>query len=302
MAVVGDARTRQFVSVAGRRLCFAEWGDRFAAPVISIHGTPGSRLNRHSTGGAYAELCGAHVITYDRPGYGASDRQPGRAVVDCAADVAAIADHLGLAQFAVTGSSGGGPHALAVAARLGDRVTRARCHVGLAPFGRQDLPFFEGMDPLNVKEFGWALESEARLTAELTRELAQMGERVEQDATQLVGPEWALDDADRAVMARSDVAQFARESTRDLVSGGVLGWVDDDLCFVRPWGFQVTDIAVPVRVSFGLRDVLSPPSHGAWLARNIPRAEVVVDEQSGHMSSPDDVTRALRWLVAGDGS
>jgi pimeloyl-ACP methyl ester carboxylesterase len=75
--------------------------------------------------------------------------------------VAAIADHLGLDEFATMGGSGGGPHVLAVAAKLGHRVTRAQCDVGVAPYGVDDLDFLDGMDPENVREFGWAIEGEA---------------------------------------------------------------------------------------------------------------------------------------------
>ena len=161
----------------GRTLCFAEWGDPHGVPLFNLHGTPGGRLNRAPDETKYVEL-GARVITYDRPGYGRSDRQPGRRVVDCVADVVAIADHLGIDQFAVQGGSGGGPHCLAVAAGLPDRVLRARCFVGVAPFDAVGLSFFTDMDPMNVTEFSWGLEGEQRLARELERELAEMGERV----------------------------------------------------------------------------------------------------------------------------
>jgi pimeloyl-ACP methyl ester carboxylesterase len=114
---------------------FAEWGDPDGFPVFSLHGTPQSRFARHYDESKYAEA-GARVITYDRPGYGGSDRHPGRRVVDCVGDVAAIADTLGIERFAVIGGSGGGPHALAVAARLLERVSRAACVVGIAPYDR----------------------------------------------------------------------------------------------------------------------------------------------------------------------
>src|SRR5450631_4216461 len=127
-------RHRSIVVSDGRVLCFAEWGDPAGFPVFSLHGTPGGRLNRHPDESKYA-VAGARVITYDRPGYGSSGREQGRSVVDCVHDVAAIADALGIERFAVTGGSGGGPHSLAVAARLGSRVTRARSVVGVAPIG-----------------------------------------------------------------------------------------------------------------------------------------------------------------------
>ena len=219
--------------------------------------------------------------------------------MDCVPDVAAIADHLGIDRFSVTGGSGGGPHSLAVAARLGPRVVRCRCAVGVAPYGLDDLDFFDGMDPLNVTEFSWALEGEQRLVPELDRELREMGERVAVDPSALLGDDWALDEADRAVLGRADMGAIIQESTADLVRGGVWGWVDDDLAFMRPWGFDLAEIAVPVQVRYGARDVLVPAAHGAWLGRNVPGAEVVVEQSEGHLGDPDQVVERMRWLVDG---
>ena len=110
----------------GRTLKVAEWGDAGGFPVFWLHGSPGSRFSRHYDESEYSRA-GARVITYDRPGYGGSDRDAGRRVVSCVGDIAAIADALDIERFAVMGGSGGGPHALAVAARLADRATRAVC-------------------------------------------------------------------------------------------------------------------------------------------------------------------------------
>jgi pimeloyl-ACP methyl ester carboxylesterase len=294
-----SSRRKQSLVVGdGRSLCFAEWGDPQGFPVFALHGTPGGRLQRHPDESAYV-TAGARVLTYDRAGYGESDRLPGRSVVDCVGDVAAIADHLGIERFAVTGGSGGGPHSLAVAARLGPLVVRARCAVGVAPYGLEDLDFFEGMEPLNVTEFGWALEGEERLVPELTRELAETGARVAADPSKVLGDDWALDDADRAVLSRPDMAAMYREATEDLVRGGVWGWVDDDLAFIKPWGFDLHEIAVPVEVRYGARDVLVPAAHGAWLGRNVPGALVVVEQAEGHMGDPDKIVERMRWLVTG---
>src|SRR5581483_8383616 len=153
---------------------------------IVIHGTPGCRLNRHPNQ-ELVRSTGARVVTYDRPGYGVSDRKRGRIVNDCVADVVALADALGFEQFAVTGGSGGGPHSLAVAAALPDRVTRAGCVVGAAPYDVLGDEWFEGVDPENVKEFGWALEGEERLHEMLTKEDAEMRARVAEDPATLLG-------------------------------------------------------------------------------------------------------------------
>src|SRR5947209_134625 len=123
----------------GRTLAFCEWGDPDGSPVFSLHGTPGSRLSRHPDEDVYRRAR-VRVITYDRPGYGGSDRHAGRRVADAAQDIATIADSLGLDRFAVTGASGGAPHALACGALLSDRVTRCASVVGPAPLGSGGLP------------------------------------------------------------------------------------------------------------------------------------------------------------------
>ncbi|GAB3901332.1 hypothetical protein GCM10027612_64540 [Microbispora bryophytorum subsp. camponoti] len=120
-----------------RRLAVAQRGKIHGGrPVFLLHGTPGSRIGPLPREGLLYRL-GVRLITYDRPGYGGSDRHEGRSVGDVAADVAAIADHLGLDRFAVVGRSGGGPHALACAALIPHRVTRAAVLVGLAPGRRR---------------------------------------------------------------------------------------------------------------------------------------------------------------------
>ena len=274
----------------------AQWGDLEGLPVFSLHGTPGSRLGRYYDESAYVEL-GARVITYDRPGYGGSDRQRGRRVVDCVSDVAAIADALGVGRFAITGGSGGGPHSLAVAARLPERVTRATCDVGVAPFETPDFDWFEGMDPLNVREFEWALAGEEVLEREYGREAAEMLERVAEDPSKVLGEDWQLSDADRAQLAVSERHEVLRDMITEAFRTGVWGIVDDMLCITRPWGFDVAEIRVPTRIMYGLTDVLVPRQHGDWLARNVPGAEAVILEEAGHISDSAQLAEHYRWLL-----
>ena len=88
---------------------------------------------------------GLRHVVYLRPGYGDSERCPGRAVADCAADTAAIADWLGVERFYTAGRSGGGPHALACAALLPDRVIAAATIAGVAPEDAEGLDWLAGM-------------------------------------------------------------------------------------------------------------------------------------------------------------
>jgi pimeloyl-ACP methyl ester carboxylesterase len=280
----------------GGKLAYEQWGDPGGFPVFSLHGTPGCRLNRHPDNDAIA-AAGARLITYDRPGYGRSARRPGRRIVDCASDVAAIADAAGIGRFAVTGGSGGGPHALAVAACLHERVVRARCVCSFAPFDAPGLNWFAGMDPQNVKEFGWALSGEEILHRELSREAAQMVDRVGRDPSAVLGEEWDLAEADQAVLGDPTVQRVYREAVPESFAHGVWGWVDDDLAFVAPWGFDLSEINVPVEIRYGGQDVLVPAPQGAWLGEHVPRASVAVEPGQGHLASPDKVIELLRTLV-----
>jgi len=288
--------TRTVAAIDGRTLTIAECGDPDGFPVFMLHGTPGSRVTGQGATTEYADV-GARVITYDRPGYGGSDRFRGRRVVDCVADVSAIADSLGLERFAVTGSSWGGPHSLAVAARLPERVTRAACIAGVAPFDMPGFDWFADMDAVNIEEIGWALEGEDVLARNIERVAARMLERVADDPSKMVSDEVQLSEADRAQMANPKRHEIIRQMINEAFRQGVWGYVDDALCLIQPWGFEVTEIRVPTRVLYGLTDVLVPRQHGEWLAHNVPNAEVVIDEHGGHLPDPNLVTERFGWLV-----
>lgn len=105
----------------GRAVAWAEWGEPTGRRLLQLHGTPASRLARSPDAGMY-ERVGAHVVTFDRPGYGRSTIQRDRTILSVADDALAVADALGWGQFSVLGISGGGPHALAVAFRAPERV------------------------------------------------------------------------------------------------------------------------------------------------------------------------------------
>jgi pimeloyl-ACP methyl ester carboxylesterase len=292
----GASQTQKVAAAGGRTLTIAECGDPAGFPVFLVHGTPGSRCAGQADESAYADV-GARVITYDRPGYGGPDRFRGRRVVDCVADVSAIADSLGIERFAVIGGSWGGAHSLAVAARLPERVTRAACFVGVSPFDMPGFDWFAGMDAANVEEIGWALEGEEVLARGIERTAAGMLERVADDPAKLISDKVQLSEADRAIMANPERHEMMRRTINEAFRHGVWGYVDDTLCLIQPWGFDVMEIRVPTRVLYGLTDVLVPRQHGEWLAHNVPNAEVIIDEQGGHLPDPKLVTERFGWLV-----
>jgi pimeloyl-ACP methyl ester carboxylesterase len=264
-----------------------------------LHGTPGSRFSGLHPHRSRIADAGLRLVTYDRPGYGRSTRHRGRRLVDCVGDVAAIADELELERFAVAGRSGGGAHALALGARLPERVTRVLCDVGGAPFDAPDLDWFVGMDPANVREFGWALEGEETLARELERESRRVLDRIADDPTAL-SSDFELAPADRAALQDPDLRHVWSASLREALGRGASGWVDDDLAFIRPWGFDVEELHVPVEIRYGVGDVLVPAAHGAWLGAHVPKAIVSVDRGAGHLVTPDQHLDQLRALAAAD--
>lgn len=290
--------TQRATTSDGRTLAFCEWGDPSGTPVFSLHGTPGSRLSRHPDEEVYRRA-NARVITYDRPGYGESTRHPGRRVADVAQDVVTIADALSLGSFAVMGGSGGGPHALACAALLPDRVTRCACIVGVAPLGDEGLSrqeWLEGMVEGNIREFSWALEGEEALRRELPEARREILASLESDSEHPLGEDYALASEDLEVLSRTGVREVLTESTREAIERSLDGWVDDDLLFAQPWGFDPSRISVPVTVAYGSEDTLVPPAHGEWLARAIPGARVVL-LSGGHMAIHDALPELLAWLT-----
>jgi len=286
------------VTVAdGRVVAYEQVGDPAGLPVFVLHGTPGSRLGGLQQMSSRVVEAGLRVISYDRPGYGRSTRHRGRVVVDCVGDVAAIADRLALERFAVAGGSGGGAHALAVGRCLPERVTRVLCNVGGAPFDAPDLDWFAGMDPSNVREFGWALESEEILARELARESEDVLTRLAEGDPTAILNDVELASADRDALRDHRLRRGLTASLREALREGIWGWVDDDLAFIRPWGFDVEELEVPVEIRYGAGDVLVPAAHGAWLAAHIPDAIVTVNHGAGHLITPDQYLDQLRALA-----
>ena len=95
--------------------------------------------------------------------------------------------------------------------------------------------------------------------------------------------------------------QIIRESTAEHAVNGVYGWADDGLAFTRPWGFDVSEIAVPVLIRYGITDVLVPRAHGDWLAAHVPRCIVKIDDDAGHLGRDpvEEISEEMRWLRDG---
>lgn len=277
----------------GRHLIVEQQGDPHGRPVFLLHGTPGSRLGPAPSATAMHQRR-TRLITYDRPGYGESDRCPGRRVGDVAEDVRAVADALGLERFAVVGRSGGAPHALACAALMPERVTRAAALAPLAPWGAPGLDWFEGMAASNVVAYSTAVADPDGLADSFTVRAAE----IRNDPARLLDDlRVELVPSDRAVV---DDAEFRPMLLRNYTEGlraSAYGWIDDVLAFSRPWGFDPAGITSPVMLWHGERDVFSPVGHSRWLAGRIPGATTVLEPDAAHFGAMKVLPRVLDWLL-----
>lgn len=248
--------------------------------LVFHHGTPGN-ATRYESWFAEAEARGLRPIAYSRPGYATSTRDPGRTVASAVPDAEAVLDQFGIGQFVSVGGSGGGPHAIACAAVLPDRCLASAALVTVAPWGVDDLDWWTGMTQSNLDEFAAALAGEPALREWVT----ENGE----EYRHITGPTMAaaLGDAlppiDQSV-ATGEWAEHEAAGMRRALEHGFDGWVDDDLAFTRPWGFDLAAVSVPVHIWQGELDRLVPWSHGRWLADQIPGARFTLAEGHGHFS------------------
>ncbi|HEX5851091.1 MAG TPA: alpha/beta hydrolase [Rubrobacter sp.] len=244
------------------------------------HGTPNTGSPPEPLFEA-AERLGIRWVSYDRPGYGGSTSRKDRNVASAAADVSNVADALGITRFAVMGHSGGGPHALACAALLPERVLGVVSVSGLAPYGAGGLDYFAGMADSS------AASLEAATRGRVARERYEATAAAEDD-------EFGFIAADLAAL-EGDWAWFDSVVGPALENGpGPL--IDDDLAYVSPWGFDPALVGAPTLILHGGSDRVVPGSHGEWLARHCPRAELWLREEEGHISVLHSGGAALEWL------
>ena len=264
----------------GRTLTVREGGDPDGVPVLAQNGTPGSSL-LHEAHLRDAEEKGIRLFSYDRPGYGGSSRHEGRSVADCASDIAAVCDALGVDRLCTWGISGGGPHALAAAALLPDRIAAAAVLAPAAPFDAEGLDFYEGMGESNIEDFKSVLAGADEHLAAVERNRAQVLAATPEELVDV----WStiLGPADVAVLD-GEVAAFILDTIRAGIESSWTGWFDDEEAFMRPWGFELSSIRVPVLHWQGEQDKMVPFGHGVWLSKHIPDVESHLTAEDGHLT------------------
>jgi pimeloyl-ACP methyl ester carboxylesterase len=280
-SLVAMTMTRRLITVAGgRNLDVFVVGAEGAPLVVNLPGTPEGHVLFPSVEQASA-LAGIRVVSLARPGYAGSTRMPGRTVADVVPDVLAVVDALGVQRFAVVGSSGGGPHALACGALAGDRCVAVAVVSGVGPWAAEGLDFLAGMGEGNEVEFGAALAGEAPLRDLLVPWREQMVS-AGPDGT-FAAMQSVLSPPDQEVFTGA-VAEHLHESISLALLDGVDGWIDDDLAFTQAWGFDLAHVRAPVFLWQGEQDLMVPPAHGRWLADALPICQARLLPDDGHLT------------------
>ncbi|MFY9928879.1 MAG: alpha/beta hydrolase [Streptosporangiaceae bacterium] len=273
----------------GRTLAVEDAGDKDGRPVMVHVGTPGGRRLYGPHTMAEAERRGLRLISYDRPGYGGSTSQPGRAMADCAGDVRAICAALRITSLPMWGSSGGGPPLLACAALLPDLVPAAVSLASPAPYDAEGLDWLAGFSPEALEEVRLMQADEAAARQYFRQEcdqiLAVPPEQVALDN------QWRTPDVDLALLTEEAI------SMQLALAPGIEGSWEDCVAQITPWGFDVGQTTVPVLLLHGDQDTAVPFSHGQWLAAHIPGAEAWFFTGEGHALRERHIAEILDWLM-----
>jgi pimeloyl-ACP methyl ester carboxylesterase len=263
----------------GRTLAYAETGDSGGAPIFVFHGVPGSRSDfERLFGGDVLAGSGVRAIGIDRPGFGASDFQPDRRFDDWPADVASVADHLGIDRFGVLGYSAGGPYALASARALPDRLTFAGIVSGVGP--AETPRFRDGMGKTDA-----IMTRLARLAPPLARlaitAATKQAERSPEKFSRSFDKELSPPDLEihKEPATRQALRAIFLESTRR----GPAGVVHDYRIWARPSGLPLEEVDFPMRVWHGDADAIVPMHHAEYVVGRLANAELTVLPGVGHL-------------------
>ena len=274
----------------GRSLTWAEYGQADGTPVLFFHGGNDSRLAGRLLADA-AERVAVKLICPDRPGFGGSAFQSGRRLLDWPSDVTAVVDHLGLREFPILGHSGGGPHAIACAHAMGDRIRAVATVSSAAPPPAPN----RGMHPM-FRIVNVLMKSSALYRPMARSQLRQL--RGSPDRWLQV---WGrMQPADGALFVRRPEA--ACEILAEMTEGarqGTDGIVHEARLYHRDWGFPLSEVAVPVRVWHGRQDRQAAVAWAQHLAETIPGAALTIVDDGGHFSTLiEHADEVLEWLTA----
>ena len=271
----------------GGAVSYTDAGASDGVPIFYCHGAPGSRLDVVWLDDAFSKV-GARVVSADRPGYGGSSANPGRAVADWHRCVAELADHLGIDRFGVMGLSSGGPYVVACASLLPERVFAAAVVAGVTDMGwSAAFDDFPEDDEKTIMRIG----DEA-----LAREWC--AEHYGEDGARFFDSPMNLSPPDAKVMEDEAMMAGLLPTFAEAFAQGVSGYAQDITVQGRAWTFDPGAIRCPVRVYHGEQDTIVPISHGRHTAELITGSTLTTFPQHGHISMITEIPGVVASLAS----
>jgi pimeloyl-ACP methyl ester carboxylesterase len=276
----------------GRVLGYAEYGDPSGRPVLFFHGFPGSRLEAVCLD-TPARTVGIRLIAPDRPGFGLSDPKPGRLFSDWPEDVIQLTAHLRIYDFGILGTSGGSPYVVACAERIAERLTTAGIVSGMSPLHSETVRLSMRSDQrrmfVSVARFPWLAR----------RMFARSMQEVQADFPSVLKHMAAeRPDVDKTVLERQDIKEMLRANLTEAFRQGVTGAAQELALYPRSWRLVMKNVAYPVRIWQGRKDVVTPPSMAEELASLLPHSLTRWYADEGHSLLFARSEEILRQLVA----
>jgi pimeloyl-ACP methyl ester carboxylesterase len=259
----------------GRVLGYAQYGDPIGEPLLLFHGSPSSRYLRHPDDKRTASLK-VRLITIDRPGFGLSDLQPRRTLLDWPDDVNALADHFGFNKFSVAGISGGGPYVAACAYSIPDRINKAGIIGGVGPTLTAEN--INGLYPSRraavwvARHVPWLLRPLIWLLQNPRRNIEKYYQKIYHQSSL----------PDREILSQPQMKSMFTQSWLEGTRNGIHGFAQDGIIFSRPWGFSLKDIQTRLYIWHGDQDTSTPLSMARYIAGQVPDCRLKVIRGKGH--------------------
>lgn len=276
----------------GRLMGYAAYGDPEGAPIIGMHGTPGSRLMFQIAHPVARDL-GVRLLAPERPGFGISTYCPRRSLSSYAKDIAVFADQLGLDRFAVAGVSGGGPYAAACAALLPERITALGLVSPIGPMAGHEKP--RSIGPGHY----FAFRLMPRTTPLFAAVLA-FGRLAFLYAPNLIVG-FIMSRAapsDWPILARKEVQRNLLRGVAEGCRPGIRASMQELNIFSRPWDVPLHQIRAPAVLWQGTSDRNVPTAAALRLGELIPNCRVELIRGGGHYWIFDNIDRVLKTLLA----
>lgn len=262
----------------GRRLAYAEYGEKQGMPLFLLHGLPGSRLSWGLLpGNPFPD--GLRIIAPDRPGYGQSDPKPGRTLLDWSNDIEVLADTLDIQKFAVVGVSGGGPGALACAWKMQDRILATSIVCAPAPTNAPGI--FEGMSKTNhfFMKLAWYVPWLSDLNIRL------LGMAIRKNPVRYIqSMQFKVHKVDQILLKQAEITEMLVKDFAEALENGSQGMVDDmSANHGHPWGFPLDQINTKVHLWYGELDGSASPAMGKYISSTVPNSQLTILPGVGHL-------------------